>query len=139
MKIDENIENLSLEERNKYLLESLSYEEANDILERYKNYRQKLPDEKFLTIKNKSISSKSGYEIKGDIIGVCDNPKERDLYYKNLFIGIKTKRANYLTVSNDKKRKTFEIKPDEIFEVNKSIESLFKEEIEQCYYYENLK
>ena len=115
------------------------YEEVNELKERYKSYRQKLPKESFLTIANKTLLLKNGYEIKGDIIGVCDNPKENDLFHRNLFIGIKTKRTNYLTCNENQKRKIFEIKEDEIFEVNKSIESLIEEKIDHCYYYKYLK
>ena len=87
-------------------------------------------------MENIATFMKSGYKIKNNIIGICDNPKNIDLLHENMYIGIKTKRSNYLTIKDeDKDRKIYEIQTDQIIEIKNNIENIFEENVIKCYYY----
>ena len=89
-------------------------------------------------MENFAFFLKNGICIKNNIFGVCDNPDETDLLYKNVYIGFKTKRKKYLTIEeNNKNRKIYEIKKNEIKEIDEDIGIIIKGGIEKCYYYES--
>lgn len=125
-------------DKNKYILTELFYKESISLEKRIANYRQKESNEVFLTMENFAFFVKNGIGIKNNIVGVCDNPDETDLLYKNMYIGFKTKRKKYLTIQeNNKNRKIYEIKKNEIKETDEDIRKIIKGEIEKCYYYES--
>ena len=125
-------------DKNKYILNELFYKESISLKKRISNYRQKESNEVFLTMENFAFFLKNGICIKNNIFGVCDNPDRTDLLYKNMYIGFKTKRKKYLTIEeNNKNRKIYEIKKDEIKEIDEDIGKIIKGEIEKCYYYES--
>ena len=118
-------------------MELSCFSEISKIKKRFENYRQKMADdEEFLTKDNIATFMKNGYKIKDNIIGICDNPKNIDLLHENIYIGIKTKRNNYLTIKDeDKDRKIYQIKSGQIYEITDNIDKIFKENVVKCYYY----
>ena len=137
VKVSVDLEKLPIQEKNNYFLDLSYLSEVSKLKKRFENYRQKkIDDEEFLTMENIATFMKSGYKIKNNIIGICDNPKNIDLLHENMYIGIKTKRSNYLTIKDeDKDRKIYEIQTDQIIEIKNNIENIFEENVIKCYYY----